>query len=76
MFYWKRGLMTNQRQNVEGMTCEHCAQTIKDAVNKLDGINQIEVELKNKQVFVEFNKAQTGIENIKNKIIEIRYEIK
>jgi len=68
--------MTNQRHNVEGMTCEHCAQTIKDVVNKLDGINKIEVELKNKQVFVEFNKAQTDIENIKNKIIEIRYEIR
>ena len=66
----------NQRLNVEEMTCEHCAQTIKDVVNKLDGINKIEVELKNKQVFVEFNKAQTDIENIKNKIIEIRYEIR
>jgi len=35
--------MANQTLNVEGMTCDHCVQTIKEAVNNLVGISRVEI---------------------------------
>ncbi len=34
---------------VEGMTCEHCVQTIKTVLNEL-GLSRFEIELKEKEV--------------------------
>ncbi|HJO00139.1 MAG TPA: copper ion binding protein [Nitrospinaceae bacterium] len=68
--------MTNQILSVEGMTCDHCAQSVKDAVNGLSGISRVEVDLENKSVTVEFDEAQTKIECIADKITEVGFDIK
>ena len=63
--------MANQTLNVEGMTCDHCVQTIKEAVNNLVGISRVEVDLENKQVAVEYDKALVKLDSITDKIVEI-----
>ena len=67
--------MANQTLNVEGMTCDHCVQTIKEAVNNLVGISRVEVDLENKQVAVEYDKALVKLDSITGKIIEIGFEV-
>ena len=67
--------MANQMLNVEGMTCDHCVQTIKEAVNNLVGISRIEVDLENKQVAVEYDKALVKLDSITDKIVEIGFEV-
>mgnify|MGYP001085382099 FL=1 len=67
--------MANQTLNVEGMTCDHCVQTIKEAVNNLVGISRVEVDLENKQVAVEYDKALVKLDSITDKIIEIGFEV-
>ena len=67
--------MANQTLNVEGMTCDHCVQTIKEAVNNLVGINRVEVDLENKQVAVEYDKALVKLDSITDKIVEIGFEV-
>ena len=67
--------MANQTLNVEGMTCDHCVQTIKEAVNNLVGISRIEVDLENKQVAVEYDKALVKLDSITDKIVEIGFEV-
>ena len=67
--------MANQTLNVEGMTCDHCVQTIKEAVNNLVGISRVEVDLENKQVAVEYDKALVKLDSITDKIVEIRFEV-
>ena len=67
--------MANQTLNVEGMTCDHCVQTIKEAVNNLVGISRVEVDLENKQVAVEYDKALVKLDSITDKIVEIGFEI-
>ena len=66
--------MANQTLNVEGMTCDHCVQTIKEAVNNLVGISRVEVDLENKQVAVEYDKALVKLDSITDKIVEIGFE--
>ena len=67
--------MANQTLNVEGMTCGHCVQTIKEAVNNLVGISRVEVDLENKQVAVEYDKALVKLDSITDKIVEIGFEV-
>ena len=67
--------MANQTLNVEGMTCDHCVQTIKEAVNNLVGISRVEVDLENKQVAVEYDKALVNLDSITGKIVEIGFEV-
>ena len=67
--------MGNQTLNVEGMTCDHCVQTIKEAVNNLVGISKVEVDLENKQVAVEYDKALVKLDSITDKIVEIGFEV-
>ena len=46
----------NQILNVDGITCEHCVDTIKEAVEILDGVLRVDVDIEKKQVVVEFDK--------------------
>ena len=67
--------MANQTLNVEGMTCNHCVQTIKEAVNNLVGISRVEVDLENKQVAVEYDKALVKLDSITDKIVENGFKV-
>ena len=39
--------------NVDGITCDHCVNTIKEAVISLVGISSVEVDIEKKQVFID-----------------------
>lgn len=40
---------------IEGMSCEHCAASVKTALEKLDGVKSAKVELKKKSATVKLN---------------------
>lgn len=41
--------------SVEGMSCEHCAASVKSALEKLDGVKSAKVDLKKKSATVKLN---------------------
>ena len=61
---------------VNGMTCDHCVQTIKDTLNKIIGLNLIEINLDKSQVIVEFNESQTNIKILSGEIVALGFEVK
>tara|TARA_B100001142_G_C13989836_1_gene522275 strand:- start:354 stop:575 length:222 start_codon:yes stop_codon:yes gene_type:complete len=61
---------------VEGMTCQHCVQTITDALNKIIGLNTVNVDLAKKEVSVKFNDNETKLKKICDKIIEVGFELR
>ena len=67
--------MTHKNIQVEGMTCDHCVETVTKAVNSLDGIRQVSVDLDKKQVSVDFDESQTDPDIISSKIIEVGFEV-
>lgn len=67
--------MTNKNIHVEGMTCDHCVETVTKAVNSLDGIRQVSVDLDKKQVSVDFDESRTDTDIISSKIIEAGFEV-
>jgi|TARA_B110000438_G_C15767908_1_gene630484 copper chaperone len=61
---------------VNGMTCDHCVQTIKGTLNKIIGLNLIEINLDKSQVKVEFNESQTNIKILSGEIVALGFEVK
>ena len=48
--------------SVPGMTCAACPITIKKALNKVEGVENIEVNLEKKEALVTFDDAKTTVE--------------
>ena len=47
---------------VPGMTCAACPITIKKALNKVEGVENIDVNLEKKEALVTFDDAKTKVE--------------
>lgn len=60
---------------VEGMSCEHCVKAIKRCLSEFDGIGEVEVNLNEKKVNIEYDKNKVTLEEIKNIIDEEGYEV-
>ena len=67
--------MQQETIKVEGMTCQHCVEIITDALNNINGLNTVNVDLVKKEVSVKFNKNETKLQKIFDKIIEVGFEL-
>ena len=67
--------MRQETIKVEGMTCQHCVQTITEALNNITGLNTVNVDLVKKEVRVKFNENETKLKKIFDKIIEVGFKL-
>ena len=67
--------MTQESLKVDGMTCQHCVQTITDALGEIAGTNKVAVDLDKKEVQVDYNEDKTNLQEISDKIVEIGFEL-
>ena len=67
--------MTKELLKVEGMTCQHCVQTITDALGKIAGTNKVTVDLDKKEVQIDYNEEETNLKEISVKIVELGFEL-
>ena len=61
--------------NVEGMSCEHCKNSIEGAVRALTGVTGAAVDLEKKQVKVAFDPAVLKREELENAITRAGYTV-
>jgi len=61
--------------NVEGMSCMHCVNAIRNSVKTLPGIIKVDVDMAGKKVAVEHESDKVNIEKIKDKIQDAGYEV-
>lgn len=66
--------MKNMTLEVEGMSCQHCVNTIEGALKEI-GVKG-KVDLKNNTVDVSFDESHVKIERIKETIEEQGYDVK
>ena len=66
----------NKILNVDGITCEHCVDTIKEAVEILDGVLRVDVDIEKKQVVVEFDEKIAKLEDLIDKIEGVGFEVR
>jgi copper chaperone len=60
--------------NVEGMSCMHCVNAVKNSIGSLPGISKIDVDLAGKKVSVVYDSDKVNIEAIRDKIEDAGYE--
>lgn len=60
---------------VEGMTCNHCVNTVKRAISSLDGVSFVEVDLGSKKAKVSFDEKILNEDVIKKSIEEWGYKV-
>ncbi len=61
---------------VEGMSCQHCVNSINKAIGELKGVDKVAVDLKAKTVSVDYNQEQLELDQIKEVIEDQGYEVK
>lgn len=62
--------------SVDGMSCSHCENAIKNAVNTLDGVHEVLVNLTEKTVVVDFDNTKVTIDHIKKEIEDQGYTLR
>lgn len=60
---------------VQGMSCNHCVNSIEKSVGNLKGISSVKVNLNSGEVAVDFDNAITTLDQIKETIEEQGYDI-
>lgn len=60
---------------VDGMSCSHCENSVKNAVGALEGVTQVDVDLAGKKVTVAYDPNQTQLDRIKATIDMIGFEV-
>ncbi len=60
---------------VEGMSCSHCENAVKSAVGSLDGVENVVVDLKCKNVTVYYDDEIVTREDIISQIDDQGYEV-
>ena len=60
---------------IRGMTCAACAQRIEKTVRKLSGIHQAGVNLASEKLFVEYDESSLKLNDIKEAVAKIGYEV-
>jgi copper chaperone len=61
--------------NVPSISCSVCSHKIQDGLNQMQGIGNATVDLKTKNVSVEYNPADVKPLDIKKKVISMGYEV-
>ena len=49
---------------VEGMSCGHCSNAVKNLIEEVDGVKSTSIDLTSKQAEVEFDASSTSMKTI------------
>lgn len=60
--------------DVQGMTCMSCIRHVNDALRDLDGVDQVEVKLRDGTVIVQHDAAQAPVGQLIEALREAGYE--
>jgi copper chaperone len=67
--------MTSVTLNVPDISCEHCERAITGALQPVEGIRNVQVDIPAKTVRVDYDEAQVNIEKMKELLQEEDYPV-
>ncbi len=67
--------METTKLHVDGMSCSHCAASVKRAVEALAGVRSVSVSLESGEVTVDFDGTAASVDQIADAIMEEGYEV-
>jgi copper chaperone len=69
--------MSNKKEtilNVDGMTCSSCIRHVEAALHEIDGIDKVEVKLKDGKVRIEHDPSRSTIDEMIQALGDAGYE--
>lgn len=60
---------------IMGMTCMGCVNSVKNVLEKMDGVANVEVSLEQEQASIEYNSEKTGIDQLRRAIEDAGFDI-
>ncbi len=67
--------MAQTTLNVPDISCSHCERAIKNALQPVDGIRSVEVDIPAKKVQVEYDETAVRIDQMKEILAEEDYPV-
>ena len=67
-------IITQETIKIEGMSCGHCEMRVKKAIEAIEGVRKVEVNLRNKNAVVEYDERKANLEKIKAAVKDAGYE--
>jgi len=67
--------MTKKLLTVPDISCEHCERAIKSALEPLDGVESVRVDIPAHVVSVEFDERRVGLDRIKEVLLAEEYPV-
>lgn len=68
--------MTREQFNVGGMSCSFCAESIRKAYDRTDGIQDVDVSLAHEEVLVRYDDEQLSEVELKDTLRDLGYTIR
>lgn len=62
--------------HVQGMTCAHCEASVKGALEKLAGVQRVDVNLETGDVAVTYDEGKVTIDKMREAVEEQGYDLK
>lgn len=60
---------------VPGISCDHCARSIRGALEPSTGVTSVDVDVAGKTVTVEFDASVVGVEAMRAALAEEEFEV-
>jgi copper chaperone len=67
--------MAETTLHVQGMTCDHCIETVEKAIVDISGVERALADLDNGQVHVQYDNDQVNIGQLKQAIESSGYQV-
>lgn len=67
--------MQTKTLDVKGMTCGHCKMSVEGALNGLEGVSAVEVDLNTGKVEVTYDEAKASLESMKEAVEDQGYDV-
>jgi copper chaperone len=60
---------------IEGMTCTGCVNSVKNVLEKIPGVDSVEVSLEQKQATIRYDEASADIARFRKAIEDAGFEV-
>lgn len=72
----KEKIMTTQTTlTINGMTCGGCVNGVTNALKQVDGVNNVQVSLTDKNAVIDFDDSKTNVNSLKEAIEDAGYDV-
>jgi copper ion binding protein len=61
---------------ITGMTCDHCAKTVSEALKSVSGVSKAKVNLKKNEAEVTYDPSKVSEEKLRVTVVEAGYGVK